>query len=229
MVSPMKTSGTAVSYVRVSGLGQRDGDGPERQRQAIAKCARSARLQVVAEFADLGVSGTTEGADRPGMAQLLAELAALGATVVIVERADRLARDVLVAELLLRSFRELGVKVLTADGVDLTAAEGDATAVLIRQLLSAVAQFDRSTTVAKLRAARDRKRASTGRCEGPRPFGHLPGEADALTALRRLARKPAGCDAPTLAEVAERANAAGIQTRSGRPWTRGTVHNVLKR
>lgn len=218
----------AVSYVRVSGLGQVGGDGPERQRIAIARAAKAQRLTVVREFTDLGTSGTVAGADREGMAQLIAEVAQLGATVVLVERADRLARDLVVQELLLRSLAQLGVQVWTADGVNLSTAPGDATATLVRQLLGAVAEFDRAQTVAKLRAARDRKRAATGRCEGVRPFGALPGEAEALTALRRIARKQAGCDAPTMAEVAERANAAGIRSRSGRPWTRGTVWNVLR-
>ena len=223
----MKNARNAVSYVRVSGLGQRDGDGPERQRQAIARAAKRERLTVVKEYADLGISGTTEGADRPGMAQLLAEVVALGATVVLVEKADRIARDVLVSELLLRQFRQLGVVVLTADGVNLT-DETNATGVLVAQLLSAVAQFDRASIVAKLRAARDRKRAATGRCEGPRPFGELPGEAEALAALRALARKKPGCDPLTWAEIATLANAAGIRSRSGRPWTRGTCWNVLR-
>jgi DNA invertase Pin-like site-specific DNA recombinase len=218
----------AVSYVRVSGLGQRDGDGPERQRQAIARAAKRQRLTIAKEYADLGISGATEGADRPGMAALLAEVVQLGARVVLVERADRLARDVLVSELLLRQFRQLGVAVLTADGADLTAAEGDATAVLLRQMLAAVAQFDRASIVAKLRVARDRKRAATGRCEGVKPFGSLTGEAEALEQLRAIARKKPGCDAPTMAEVAVAANAAGIRSRSGRPWTRGTCWNVLR-
>lgn len=223
----MTKHGIAVSYVRVSGLGQADGDGPERQRQAIAKFAKKQRLIVAQEFADIGVSGTKEGADRPGMTQLVAEAVALGATVVLVERADRLARDVLVSELLLRTLRTMGLRVLTADGVDLTAAEGDATAVLVRQMLAAVAQFDRAQTVAKLRAARDRIRAKGIRCEGVRPFGMLPGEAEALKQLRAIAKKQRGCDAPTLSEVAAAANAAGIRSRSGKPWTRGTVWNAL--
>lgn len=224
----MKPRAKAVSYVRVSGLGQRDGDGPERQRQAIARGAKRERLDLVGEFADLGVSGTTEGADRPGMANLIASVGALGATVLIVERADRLARDLVVQELTLRSLASLGVRVMDASGTDLTGATGDATQTLVRQLLGAVAQFDRAQTVAKLRAARDRKRAATGRCEGPKPFGSDPAEADALKALKALARKQPGCDAPTLAEVATKANETGIRSRSGKPWTRGMVHNALK-
>jgi DNA invertase Pin-like site-specific DNA recombinase len=119
------------------------------------------------------------------------------------------------------------VQVLTADGVNLT-DETNATGTLVAQLLSAVAQFDRASIVAKLRAARDRKRAATGRCEGPRPFGELPGEGESLKALRALARKQPGCDVPTMAEVAEKANAAGIRSRSGKPWTRGMAWAVLR-
>jgi DNA invertase Pin-like site-specific DNA recombinase len=224
----MRTPRNAVSYVRVSGLGQRDGDGPERQRDAIARAAKKAKLSLVGEFSDLGVSGKVEGLDRPGVVAMLAAIGSLGASVVLVERADRLARDVLVSELLLKQCRDMGVQVLTADGVDLTAADADATTVLIRQVLSAVAQFDRASTVLKLKVARDRKRAATGRCEGVRPFGELEGEGEALAALRALARKQPGCDAPTMAEVATKANEAGIRSRSGKPWTRGTVWNVLR-
>ena len=54
----MKNARNAVSYVRVSGLGQRDGDGPERQREAIARTAKRERLHMVKEYTDLGVSGT---------------------------------------------------------------------------------------------------------------------------------------------------------------------------
>lgn len=217
----------AVSYIRVSGLGQRDGDGPERQRAAVAKAAKAQRLDLVREFADLGVSGTLEGVDRPGMRELLENLE--GVDVVLVESADRLARDLVVGELLLKLLGEAGVEVIDASGTDLSVLDGDPTRVLIRQLMNALKQFDRSNIVMKLRRSRDMKRAATGRCEGLPPFGELDGEAEALAELRKLARKPRGCDRPTYAEIARRANEAGIRSRSGKPWTRGTVHNVLRR
>src|SRR5262249_8964603 len=51
---------------------------------------------------------------------------------------------------------------------------GYSTRVLIRQVLAAVAQFEKTCIVAKLRDARDRIRNKTGRCEGPLPFGQDP-------------------------------------------------------
>ena len=47
--------------------------------------------------------------------------------------------------------------------------ESNATANLIRQVLGAVAEFEKTALVGKLRAARARERRETGRCEGPRP------------------------------------------------------------
>jgi len=51
----------------------------------------------------------------------------------IVERADRLARDLIVGELILNQLRELGVKVIAADsGTELAAGDDDPTRTLIR-------------------------------------------------------------------------------------------------
>src|SRR5687767_2720841 len=122
----------AVSYLRVSGKGQSDGDGPERQRQAIARFARSTKLAIVEEFSDIGVSGTKDLSDRPGLARLLDRLESNGMKTVIIERADRLARDLMVQEVILGQFSKIGARILTADGIDLT-SEDDPTRRLIRQ------------------------------------------------------------------------------------------------
>jgi hypothetical protein len=44
------------------------------------------------------------------------------------------------------------------------------TAVLVRQVLGAIAQFDKATTVAKLKAARDRKIAAGQKCGGRKSY-----------------------------------------------------------
>ncbi len=49
---------------------------------------------------------------------------------------------------------------------------------LIRQVLGAVAEFDRRVTVMKLRAAKERKRSQGERCEGRKPFGTFSGEGE---------------------------------------------------
>jgi DNA invertase Pin-like site-specific DNA recombinase len=220
----------ALSYLRVSGKGQIGGDGFPRQRTTIAAFAEANGLDVVEEFRDEGVSGTLGLAERPGLTELLEAATAAGIYTVLVEKADRLARDLVESELLLRTFREHEVRVIEADGGnDLTSDAGTSpTAVLIRQVLGAISEWEKSGLVAKLRAARDRVRRQRGRCEGPPAYGARETEAAGLKRLLELATDPAG-NRRSLAEIAAALNSERVPTRSGRLWARSTVQTLLAR
>jgi len=221
---------TAVSYLRVSGKGQVGGHGFTRQRDTIRRYAKANGIELVAEFRDEGVTGTKELENRPGLAALLDRVESNGVRLVLIERADRLARDLMIGEVILGQFRELGVQVIGADsGTELTVGDDDPTRKLIRQVLGAVAEFDKSVTVLKLRAARERIRQRTGRCEGRKPFGERPGEAAALERIRQLRRKPRGRKRASCAAVAATLNREGFLTRQGGPWQPGTVWAILRR
>lgn len=228
---PRKTTTIeAVSYLRCSGLGQVDGDTWDRQSAAIAKYAKQHGLEVVDEFRDAGVSGTKDMDNRPGLAALLDRVESNGVKVVLIENATRLARDLMVSEVILQQLTNAGCKVLAADsGTDLTAASDDPTRRLIRQVLGAVAEFDRRVTVMKLRAARDRRRARGKRCEGRKPFGTLPGEPETLSRIRELRRKPPGGRRPSLQRICDELNAEGRPTRSGKPWKKQVLNRILQR
>lgn len=217
----------AVSYVRVSGKGQADGDGPERQRQAISRFAKSSRLSLAEEFNDLGVSGAAELEDRPGLAALLDRLESNGVRIVLVESADRLARGLMVQEVVLDRFARIGARVLTADGTDLTVADADPARLLIRQVLGAVSEFEKRVLVLKLRAARKRKRARGERVEGVKPYGHRPAENAVVARMKDLRRKPRKGRAASFAAIATQLNAEGHRNRSGRAWSPQMVHHVL--
>jgi DNA invertase Pin-like site-specific DNA recombinase len=218
----------AVSYLRVSGKGQVDGDGFPRQRQAIATYAKRHGLELVEEYRDEGVSGTRELEDRPGLARVLDRVENNGVKVVIVERADRLARDLMIGEIILDQFRRAGVRVVAADGTDLTTNDNPTT-VMVRQILGAVAQFDKAMTVAKLRAARQRLRAKGARVEGRKPYGTHPNERALLDRMRTLRRKPVKGARLSYAAIAAQLNTEGHTTRYGRPWTRDGVCKALAR
>lgn len=222
----------AFSYLRVSGKSQIEGDGFPRQRVAIAARAKSSGFSIVQEFADEGVSGASDLEDRPALMALFAAIEGNGVRTVIVERADRLARDVLVSEVLLAKFRKMGVVVVDAEsGADLTTNDPDnPTGTLIRQILAVIAQFEKTSIVAKLRKARNRKRSETGRCEGKKPFGTLPGEQETLDLMRQLRRKPIGQGKRmSFARIAAELNARSIPTRQGGQWQSSTVQAILKR
>ena len=139
-------------------------------------------------------------------------------------------RDLLVSEVILDQFRDLGVKVVAADsGAELTAGDDDPTRVLIRQVLGAVAQFEKAVIVSKLKGARVRKRRAEGRCEGRKPYGTKPGETGTVAYIAKLRRKPKGGERLSFAAIAERLNAERLPTRTGRPWAPETVRGIVQR
>lgn len=217
-----------VSYLRVSGASQVQGDGFIRQRHAIEHYAKISDLKIVGEFQDEGVSGTNELENRPGLQQLMQRIAGNGVRIVLVEHADRLARKLLVQETILEKLRGLGVSVIASDGTDLTVEDGDPTRKLIRQILGAVAEFEKSMIVAKLGTARRRIRSRGDRCDGRKPFGHREGEAETLERIRRLRRKSRGKVALTYDAIADLLNRENRPTRQGGCWTRGNVYAVCK-
>ncbi|HEX5051051.1 MAG TPA: recombinase family protein [Planctomycetota bacterium] len=226
-------SDRAIAYLRVSSAGQaKDGrDGLPRQREAIEAFCLASRAILLEEHSDAGVSGTKALGDRPGLSAALQRAVELNATMLIVEKADRLARDLIEGELILREFRRVGVKVVEAEGgTDLTDGDANPTAKLIRQVIGAVAEFEKSALVAKLRAARDRKRKNGGHPCGAYKFGRhpeRPEEAETLSRIHELRRKRAGRKPATLREVAAVLNAESRASRSGREWTATMLRDVM--
>ena len=219
----------AFSYLRVSSRGQIDGDGFDRQRDKIQQWAKLNGAIVEREFREEGVSGANELEGRPAMIELLGAIAANGVRTVIVERADRFARDLVASELLLREFTRLGVRVIEAEGGnDLSAAdETNPTAKLVRQILAAVSEFDKTSIVLKLKAARSRARRENGICEGRKAFGERDGESATMDLIRSLRRKPKGGKRMAFAAIAEKLNADGVPTRTGKPWHPEVIRRLL--
>ena len=98
--------------------------------------------------------------ERKGFAQMLERIAGNGVRTIIVETASRFARDLIVQETGWRFLQGLGVTLVAADSPN-SFLDTTPTAVLIRQVLGAVSQFEKAALVAKLKSARDRKKAVT--------------------------------------------------------------------
>ena len=204
----MKTK--AFSYLRVSGKAQIEGDGFPRQRDSVQKYAKAHKIEIVGEYRDEGISGTKDHFDRPGLTDLFVAIKSNGVRLVLVERSDRMARDLMVGEIILTEFRNLGVKVISADsGTDLTVEDGDPTRTLMRQMLGAIAQWEKSIIVQKLRAARVRIRRDKGRCEGRKPFGLTELEKATIARMRELRKEGKSYEA-----IADALNTAGILPRT---------------
>jgi DNA invertase Pin-like site-specific DNA recombinase len=180
----MATMTKAFAYLRVSGRGQIQGDGFPRQLAAIKAYSQVNELKVVHVFREEGVCGATESADRPAWSELMTALHADGVKAIVIEKLDRLARDLMVQETVIADLQKHGFTLISVAEPDLMAT--DPTRILMRQLMGAVAQYDKSQIVLKLRGARQRMKAKMGRCEGRKPYGAREGEAAVIENMRQL-------------------------------------------
>jgi DNA invertase Pin-like site-specific DNA recombinase len=224
----MKTR--AFAYLRVSGKGQIQGDGFPRQRDTINRYAKRHQIEIEREFCEKGVSGTKDAFDREALTELFIAIKANGVRLVLAERADRIARDLMISEILLGEFRKIGVRVISAEcGTDLTVEDNDPTKKLIRQVLGAISEWEKSVVVQKLRAARMRIRKTDGRCEGRKPYGFTEHEKTVIAKM--LAYRSEGL---SISGIANRLNADGIKPRTNSragiqtKWHTTTVQRILK-
>lgn len=209
----------AFAYLRTSSASNvgADKDSDTRQRLAITAYAASVGIELAGEFYDAAVKGTDAIQSRPGFADMLATIAGNGVRTIIVESASRFARDLIVQETGFQYLRSLNITLIAADDPDAFTADTP-TANLIRQILGAVAQFEKASLVAKLKGARDRKRREVGRCEGRKP---------APDVARKLAQS-LHSDGLSLRAVAARLAEQGHVAPSGAPYGAESVKRMLR-
>ena len=221
----------ACGYIRVSSMGQVEGDGFERQRIAINQYASSHNIEIVQIYEEKGVGGDAETMDRPAFIEMMIALMANGTRTVVIERLDRLSRDMIVQETAIKDFLKQGLSLLSSEvgEENLMVEKADnPTRVLVRRILGAIADYDKSMLVAKLRAARMRKKATGVRVEGPKPFGSRPGEEAAVEVAKSL--RMVG---KTFVEIAKAMNNSGIPARTHKAkvgkWHATSVRRLLIR
>jgi DNA invertase Pin-like site-specific DNA recombinase len=218
---------SAVAYLRTSSAANvgADKDSDKRQRAAIEAFAKRAGFTLVGEYYDAAVSGADPVDQRPGFAEMLRHLAANGAKTIIVESPDRFARDLAVQFAGHDMLNNLGIAVIPASAPDFF-TEDTPTAVLVRQVLGAIAQFEKASSVAKLAAARKRKREREGRCEGRRPLSETRPEVVALA--RKLRRRRPKAGQLSLRDVSKALAARGFLNELGKPYAAKSVASMLR-
>lgn len=210
------------AYLRVSGKGQIDGDGFPRQRAAIEQYAKAHGLKVARWFEEQGVSGTKDLENRPALQELMIALHSNGTRTVIIEKLDRLARDLMVQETIIGDLRKSGFELISVCEPDL--CSDDPSRKLIRQVFGAISEYERSMIVLKLRASRERARIRDGRCEGRKPFGYTVNEQATIARMREL-REQGRNDL----QIAAQLTAEGLKPRKADSWSSAVVARILYR
>ena len=210
----------AVGYVRVSTAEQAEGYGLDAQSSAIRAYCRDYGLDLTCIVEDAGYSGSD--ASRPGLAEALSRLDSGEAEVLIVARLDRLARDLVLQETIMS--RAAVVSVAEPD------LDGDPTRVLVRQVLGAIAQYERALIAARMSAGKAAKRAAGGYAGGRPPYGWrveagelVPDERERDVA-RLVSMMRAG--GASYRAIARTLSARGMRPRSGR-WHPSTLRSLV--
>ncbi|MGO7486694.1 recombinase family protein [Rhizobium ruizarguesonis] len=218
----------AVAYLRTSSAANvgADKDSEKRQRLAINAFARANGFEIIEFYFDAAVSGADAVDARPGFAAMLKRIEGNGVRTIIVETASRFARDLMVQEVGYARLKERGIELIAADSP--AAFQDDTpTAKLVRQILSAVAEFDKAMTVAKLRGARDRKRATGVKAEGRK--SHAERTPDLVALARRLHRKDRQGNRRSLRDIAAELAVQGHVSNVGTALSPSIVRSLISR
>ncbi|WP_295014712.1 recombinase family protein [uncultured Microbacterium sp.] len=220
----------AATYRRVSSEGQRDNTSlPEQKRLTRAEAERR-DWEIVAEYADEGISGKLE--DRPGWQQMLRDAKDGKFDALIVLNVKRFSRNSAHAIQQANNLHELGVSIVSLrEKFDYSTPAGRA----MYGVMAVFAELDRETIVEGT-AAGQRGAARMGRWPGSKPpFGwRLEGlkkdarpvpderEREVLRTMHQLFVK----ERLSTAEVAERLNLMGLRPRQAATWQYQTVRQT---
>lgn len=218
-----------VGYLRVSTEAQLDGLGLEVQLDAVRQLAADEGIVLAAIFRDEGISGSEDLTGRRGLADALDALGDGTASVLIIPKLDRLARDLMVQESILADAWKAGATVLSCSETERTYCQpdnpDDPSRTLIRQVLGAVAAYERSMIRLRLVSGRRRRIAEDGYAGGPEPYGWTDQRERAVLAHVAHARRH---HRPWKA-IASELNSSGYPKRNGTPWTPADLHRTFTR
>ena len=117
------------------------------------------------------------------------------------------------------------MRVLTVSGDDLTNTD-DLFKVAMHQIADAFAQLEKARLVGKLKAARERKRATGAKVEGRRPHTELL--PDVVSLAKRLHRaSPKTGKRRSLREIAAELARAGYINERGKPYAALSIKMML--
>jgi len=160
------------------------------------KWVKSNGYSVKGEYWDIE-SGKMDTMVRPEFMRMISDSESMGVKILVFSDQSRLSRDIIVQESTFRLLTSRGYSLISSENPN-SFLEDSPTSNLIRQILGSFSEFDRSSTVHKLKVSRIRKRESnrekgivtrkrTGKCEGSKRILEIHPELESL--ILKLKRK----------------------------------------
>jgi site-specific DNA recombinase len=205
-------------YVRVSTERQaQEGYSVAAQKENLTSFAKQQGWNIFDIYADEGLSGKNIQ-DRPDVKRLIYDIKNKKVDVVVLYKFDRLTRDMLDTESIIKLIQECGIEVYTISGgtVDVSTATGR---FLIR-MTGAVAQLEREQTVERVKVAFVQKvKEGKSLCSSTPSYGYdRPKHQEIQTinkdeaiVVKRIFKMYT--EGETFTEIADLLNAEGIPTK----------------
>jgi DNA invertase Pin-like site-specific DNA recombinase len=155
---------------------------------------------------------------------------------VVVFRLDRLARDLVVQESLLAEIRRMGGQVFSTSQAEadlLVDDPGDPSRRMVRQILGAVAGYEKEMIRLRMRAGRARKKEQGGYATGSPPLGYkavgreLVADDDEQKVLDRI--RTLQSEGRSLREIGAALTGEGLQPKRGGTWQPGSLALIVRR
>lgn len=216
----MGFEGKAIAYLRVSTDRQgRSGLGLDAQREAVARYAADARLELVGQFVEIETGkGSDALAKRPELLAALTQAKRSKARLVLA-KLDRLARNVH----FISGLMETGVDFAVADMPNADRFQLHLFAALAEKEAAMISQRTKAALAAA--KARGTVLGSNGKALATR------NKAEAAERLEPLAGRLLAMrgDGKSIRQIAAELNAEGVGSPGGGRWHPTNLHRALKR
>jgi site-specific DNA recombinase len=225
-----KETKKVVGYCRVSTENQKDEGTIEIQQRAIREYCKKEGFELGEIFSDEGISGSKELENRPALSDLFSRIEANGLYAVIIYKLDRLARDLMISEYLIRKLQNMGILVISICEPNLERTEPMAKA--FRQFMGIFAELERDMITLRLSAGRKNKAINGGHAGGRTPYGFTANERELhpdpekFKILKKIfSLKKAKNSYRTIAAWL---NENAIEPPQGAKWHPGTIQFICK-
>jgi site-specific DNA recombinase len=235
----------AFVYARVSTAVQVEiGQGIDVQLKLCRDFCKQAKLDIVAEFTDKGISGANEadGAlvsdiDRAGLQDMLAALN--GVDYIVVSNSSRLWRDDFTRALIQRELKKAKKDVKVVENPKYSLYAETPESYLINKFMEAMDDYERLSIILKLKRGRNAKAARGQKASGPAPLGYEWSERKAGGRREKII-VPVADEAElvknifnayvrlgNIAKVQKLLTSRELTHRSGKPFSHQALHNIL--
>lgn len=215
----------AAIYMRVSTEEQAtSGYGLDVQRERCRAMATVKGWEIVAEYADEGISGTKDASGRPALAELLGGIDAGLFDAVIVLALDRLGRKTRIVLDLVETLTQASIALVSVkESLDTSSPQGQ----FVLTMFAALAQLERDNIVQRTTDGRNARGKLDGEKGGRVPFGYkrtdsgieiVPEHAETVRYILRNKR-----GGKSLHKIAAELNGRGVASPQGGKWYARTV------